>query len=1249
MLLLTIPGAVKLATLPVSAQVSNIATTQVTDTVYLADGTTATGTVIVSWQAFTNAIGQAVPAGTTSATIGAGGALSLQLAPNAGATPMGTYYTAIYHLNDGSVSREFWVVPVSQAPVAVSAIKSTVIPTSVAMQTVSKSYVDTAIATAISGHPLDSTSPYVLITGSTMTGPLVLPGDPTTTNEAADKHYVDANISAAGAGLGQKVSLLPTTTQQVVQPVGSQLQVNLLNGEEYASQYVTGLGNNGIANAMSSPDCAAGCNVTVDRSYASSEGYASATWNSGSGGTHLEDDRNGQRRDQYLNPTSVAAPGQDAGQTIDVVSTRSTAAEFASGASSEEPASEGLAISHEALGGGNNLFPQSIEGTVPYFKTGYSALVVGGTYNAMGEHVLAPHQISCYGVGDCLIGSQFLTASGGFRDEADEGTHPMDIQIQEDSAVFQGTCGTGCTTGSTLVKVTPTSASGTQGEGRFLIDKNPAQVMSAGSLVGGTMQTGTEPGSVANFSGTNFPVSVFLATAQVVPSQSNNIAPGTVTIPIETSGVPAGFATSTTSIPGPSGVACVTEPGWAFPSNYEMVNYTIVDGTHLQMTFNKVHHAGSTIAVGGLCGYGLEETVDTANGIRQLFPVIGAYSSTSLYYAGGAVAIVGNGSQTGGFLNVSLQIASIVRSNNVVTVTTAGNFPVDVNGLTMNVSGVADSSYNGSFSVTTTGANTLTYADTGANSSSTGGTLAVLTGGYALYPMAEVLGVFDAATKSVDGQMTLAPNTVRWSANDPVEEPHYYQEKISADVTYVTQTTPRPTSLQVAGIQYQTSAGPGLVGWMVNNAVPASNYFGNGGTHSAPQAAYEAEGIWQRTLDGQAGEQSVFSIHCNSHGCGRWNSAYDLFELDNSTGGYDSIVFQPTTSTLTMKLRGVQYGFSPQAFTVGTINAGTVNATTLNGAVSAAQLPVMGASGSGHSQGAVPDPGATAGTTRYLREDGSWSVPAGGGSGASGVADITGGTIDGAVIGGTTPSTVSATHFEAAVSGAQFLAFNENSVNCKFCNYFSPGIQWGQGQLTHQMSLTGDDGVSGGYEAYDSIAFYVGTSPNGATASNSVASVWNTGLIFRNGAVMGWNGSATGSATAGTVPVYAAGFSYGGSAATVDCGDGTARDTSCAFQAGSGTFSGNVTAANLRSIFAGTTGSIGGAALAAGSCATGTAAVAGATVGSPVAVAAADGSLPSGLVTLSAGVTSAGTVTVQVCAIAGATPAAKMYNVRVLQ
>lgn len=55
-------------------------------------------------------------------------------------------------------------------------------------------------------------------------------------------------------------------------------------------------------------------------------------------------------------------------------------------------------------------------------------------------------------------------------------------------------------------------------------------------------------------------------------------------------------------------------------------------------------------------------------------------------------------------------------------------------------------------------------------------------------------------------------------------------------------------------------------------------------------------------------------------------------------------------------------------------------ATSVLAAVS--DLPtVMGASGTNHASGLVPDPGSTQGTTKFLREDGSWQVPPSGGGG----------------------------------------------------------------------------------------------------------------------------------------------------------------------------------------------------------------------------------------------------------------------------
>lgn len=45
--------------------------------------------------------------------------------------------------------------------------------------------------------------------------------------------------------------------------------------------------------------------------------------------------------------------------------------------------------------------------------------------------------------------------------------------------------------------------------------------------------------------------------------------------------------------------------------------------------------------------------------------------------------------------------------------------------------------------------------------------------------------------------------------------------------------------------------------------------------------------------------------------------------------------------------------------------------------IAVADLPVMVGSGASHAAGIVPDPGATAGTTRFLREDGTWASVAG--------------------------------------------------------------------------------------------------------------------------------------------------------------------------------------------------------------------------------------------------------------------------------
>ena len=892
---------------------AQVATTTIQDTVYRADGTPAGGTVVVSWPTFTTAAGQAVGAGNTSATIGPNGALSLALAPNAEATPTGSYYTAVLHLNDGTTSQQYWVVPVSATPVTLATIENEVLPTSVAMQTASKQYVAQAIA-QITGVT-SGTVTYVPTTGGTMTGPLVLPGDPVTPTQAADKHYVDTNITAVLAGEAQKVSMVPVATQTVSQPGGTQLQVNALNGELYASQFQTGDGDNGIANALASQNCGSGCIVVADPSY--TQGEPVLPWEIPDLG-RVVDLRNGAETRTFVNPVN-SSNGNSTAEILNQYSTNSDVNSVAAG-SGVGSTRLTFSVSNTVMAGGSNQLPGDIE-NVPYGKANYGVSLQTGDYFTEGQHVQDQHIVNCYAVGDCLEGGWFLTSSGGYRDIADEGAHPFDLQVTEDNNTFQGTCSTGCTTGSTSVSVIATVKAGTQGEGRFLIDKNPADTISTGQLVSG----GWTVLALANFTGTNFPVSVFMQTAAAATSQPKNIAPGTVTLPMVTSGAPAGFAITTSQLPSQSGVACIADTNDGRFPNFETVNYTVVDASHITFTFNKVHASGAVIAVGGLCGYGIEQKVDTVGAVRQVFPVIGSPNATTLYYAAANTPVLGygGGASTSGFQNILLQAASIARKSNVVTVTLAGNMPVDVNGLTMTVSGVADASYNGSFQVTSITQNQLTYSNTGADSTSTGGTVSLLTGGYVLYPMAEILSVYNTSTKQVDGQLTLAANTVAWAAGDAVEIPHYYQQLTSADIEFVTQFVPRPIQYNSAGKYYQGQVGPGMRGWQIQNSVPASNYVGGGGTRELPDDAYVVSGPWKNDFEVDAGTNSLIYAHCNLHGCNRWDSAYNLFELDSATG-QDSLFYSPQVSAAIWTLGGQQFTFAPSGFSANNVTASTL-------------------------------------------------------------------------------------------------------------------------------------------------------------------------------------------------------------------------------------------------------------------------------------------------------------------------------------
>ncbi|KVS76090.1 hypothetical protein WK44_25110 [Burkholderia ubonensis] len=69
--------------------------------------------------------------------------------------------------------------------------------------------------------------------------------------------------------------------------------------------------------------------------------------------------------------------------------------------------------------------------------------------------------------------------------------------------------------------------------------------------------------------------------------------------------------------------------------------------------------------------------------------------------------------------------------------------------------------------------------------------------------------------------------------------------------------------------------------------------------------------------------------------------------------------------------------------------SGAAAAPTIRALVGA-DIPPFTGSGASHTTGGVPDPGATAGTTRFLREDSTWAVPPGSGGGGGTVTSVGG-------------------------------------------------------------------------------------------------------------------------------------------------------------------------------------------------------------------------------------------------------------------
>ncbi|MGA9306494.1 MAG: hypothetical protein WBW31_13910 [Candidatus Sulfotelmatobacter sp.] len=195
-----------------AAPQSGPALTSVIDTVYMADGSEAQGTLVITWPAFVAASGSAVAAGSLNVTLGSNGALNVALATNAGATPAGVYYTVVYQLQPSEVRTEYWVVPTS-SPATLAQVRTT--PGSgTAAQPVSMQYVNSVLAAKANDNAVVHLAGTETVTGTkSFSTPPNVP-TPVGTGDVTNKAYVDAAIANVGAG-----NYLPTAGGAMTGPL----------------------------------------------------------------------------------------------------------------------------------------------------------------------------------------------------------------------------------------------------------------------------------------------------------------------------------------------------------------------------------------------------------------------------------------------------------------------------------------------------------------------------------------------------------------------------------------------------------------------------------------------------------------------------------------------------------------------------------------------------------------------------------------------------------------------------------------------------------------------------------------------------------------------------------------------------------------------------------------------------------------------------------------------------------------------
>jgi hypothetical protein len=664
-------------------------------------------------------------------------------------------------------------------------------------------------------------------------------------------------VAAGGTGASTAASALAnmggiSSTTSTAQAIAGALTVagNLaaaqaitaptVGGALYASQYQTGSGNNGIANAAASNQM-----VIADPSYGAME---RPTPNSfiGIPGFHYQDYRMGDDV-LFLND-----PGLNTGSSW-FGNNYNSAIQRGCQYATPRPSAQCFWINAQT-----NI-PGYSFGNVPVGPGGWlldSAAAINhiGTASGIMEG-LSINQVKG-GVGDNAAAYFYTYGNGGAVSASDQGTVDLALNTQEMTNTYTGSCTTGCATGSTSIVTIPVTSGNNalQGTGRYVIDTT--QTPTSTTITGITSGFGS---SQVTVSSTSLPVSNAWGTlASNVATPQNSTPPFATSETFNVNIVNGAFScTSGSATYGTCPTGAPLAPLVCANSQFHEQAIPTAVGTpsggvqSVTIAWRKAHAAGSYIFQGGMCGSGLEETSNTVNGaggqpLRYLFDVVGSTANNTIiatqFARGGASPIV---SPILGFVNLT----SISSSG--TTVSAAYNSigstlfaPWYYNLSTYLIANASDSALNASCTnvVWNSSETAFTCTNSALTGTHTSGTATASLGVAAvkLWPVAEVTDVRNLNSSSpaylqVNGSFSLEPNSIAFGSGDTVEEPH----AISANFNVIQGLNLVENPYAASNSVGWACGGYGCVGGgtslsnaaqlVMTNAQPDSYYIGQGG------------------------------------------------------------------------------------------------------------------------------------------------------------------------------------------------------------------------------------------------------------------------------------------------------------------------------------------------------------------------------------------------------------------------------------